>query len=388
MNPGIFLIQSNEELVEMNEQQYDSEKLLQSWLAKYPALLVGGQIDAKEPRRWLFIEQECAVPSVEGGAGRWAIDHLFIDQDAIPTIVEVKRSTDTRIRREVVGQMLDYAANSVAYWPVAHMRERFAANCQSCGVDPEERLREFLEEEVEPEEFWQMADRNLRDHKIRLLFVADVIPTELQRIVEFLNDQMDQTEVLAIEIKQFVGIQGLRSLVPRVIGQTAKAQDKKPGGQTRLKQDETSFFEAMGRNGSTDDVEVAHKILDWAKVSFSNINWGSASFSPVLEYGGPYSYNPISVYTSKKPGLNASVRLQFQRMARKNPPFETEAKRLELLHRLNAIEGIDLQANSINKFPLMPLAPLVNETSLTQFQWVIEWTIEEVKEAKKGQTKS
>jgi hypothetical protein len=34
MNPGIFLIQSNEELVEMNEQQYDSEALLQSWLAK------------------------------------------------------------------------------------------------------------------------------------------------------------------------------------------------------------------------------------------------------------------------------------------------------------------------------------------------------------------
>ena len=28
-----------------------------------------------------------------------------------PTLVEVKRSSDTRIRREVVGQMLDYAAN-------------------------------------------------------------------------------------------------------------------------------------------------------------------------------------------------------------------------------------------------------------------------------------
>jgi hypothetical protein len=38
-----------------------------------------------------------------------------LDQDAIPAIVEVKRSTDTRIRREVVGQMLDYAANSVVY---------------------------------------------------------------------------------------------------------------------------------------------------------------------------------------------------------------------------------------------------------------------------------
>jgi hypothetical protein len=31
----------------------------------------------------------------------------------VPTLLEVKRSSDTRIRREVVGQMLDYAANGV-----------------------------------------------------------------------------------------------------------------------------------------------------------------------------------------------------------------------------------------------------------------------------------
>jgi len=54
----------------------------------------------------------------EEGGDCWFVDHLLIDQDGIPTLVEVKRSTDTRIRREVVGQMLDYAANAVVYWPV------------------------------------------------------------------------------------------------------------------------------------------------------------------------------------------------------------------------------------------------------------------------------
>jgi hypothetical protein len=73
-----------------------------------PSAIGGNQIDAKEPKRFLLIEQECGVPAREAGADRWSIDHLFIDQDAIPTIVEVKRSSDTRIRREVVGQMLDY----------------------------------------------------------------------------------------------------------------------------------------------------------------------------------------------------------------------------------------------------------------------------------------
>ena len=93
MNPGIFLIQANGDLVEMNEQEYDSEDLLQTLLAKYPSLLAGNQIDPEAPRKWLFIERESAVPSKEGGGGRWSADHLFLDQDAIPTIVEVKRST-------------------------------------------------------------------------------------------------------------------------------------------------------------------------------------------------------------------------------------------------------------------------------------------------------
>jgi hypothetical protein len=63
-----------------------------------------------------------------GSGNRWSVDHLFLDQDAIPTIVEVKRSSDTRIRREVVGQMLDYAANAVVYWAVEAIRAEFEAN--------------------------------------------------------------------------------------------------------------------------------------------------------------------------------------------------------------------------------------------------------------------
>ncbi len=41
--------------------------------------------------------------------------------------MEVKRSTDMRIRREVVGQMLDYAANALSYWRVETIRGHFEA---------------------------------------------------------------------------------------------------------------------------------------------------------------------------------------------------------------------------------------------------------------------
>ncbi len=134
----------------MNESGYVTEALLQGYLARHPDLLAGDQIDSTAPRRWLLVAQEAPLASEEDGAGRWSVDHLFLDQDAVPTIVEVKRSTDTRIRREVVGQMLDYAANGVAYWSVDSLRARF----EESREDPEQELASFLEDhDADPEEF-------------------------------------------------------------------------------------------------------------------------------------------------------------------------------------------------------------------------------------------
>jgi hypothetical protein len=226
MNGGIFLIQSGGDLVEMKEEPYGTEAVLQELLAKYPNLLAGDQMDAAAPRRWLLVSREMGVPGEEAGGDRWSLDHLFLDQDAIPTLIEVKRSSDTRIRREVVGQMLDYAANAVAYWPVEAVRARFEEGCRSRGANPAAEVEALAGPGAGVEEFWLRVKTNLQAGRVRMVFVADVIPQELRRIVEFLNGQMDPAEVLAVEIKQFVG-QGLKTLVPRVIGQTAEAERKK-----------------------------------------------------------------------------------------------------------------------------------------------------------------
>src|ERR1700716_3634934 len=87
MSGGIFLIQSGGELVEMKEQPYDSEEVLQELLAKYPNLLAGDQMDSAAPRRWLLISREMGVPSEEEGGDRWSLDNLFLDQDAIHTLI-------------------------------------------------------------------------------------------------------------------------------------------------------------------------------------------------------------------------------------------------------------------------------------------------------------
>src|SRR5581483_8714826 len=108
MSPGLYLISDDGRLIEMNEERYGSEDILQTLLESHPDLLAGDQFPGDEPRRWMLVKREAGIASEEGGGTRWSLDHLFLDQDGVPTLVEVKRSTDTRIRREVVGQLLEY----------------------------------------------------------------------------------------------------------------------------------------------------------------------------------------------------------------------------------------------------------------------------------------
>ena len=79
----------------------DAEATLQKLLADHPEVLAGEQTDAARQPKWLLIQREMPVPGEEGGSGKWSLDHLFLDQDGVPTFVEVKRSTNRELRREV-----------------------------------------------------------------------------------------------------------------------------------------------------------------------------------------------------------------------------------------------------------------------------------------------
>jgi len=79
---SIYLLQEGDKLVEMSEQAYDSESLLQELIAKYPSLLAGDQINSESPRRWLLVSRELSLASEEDGAGRLYIDEC-IDPEAV-----------------------------------------------------------------------------------------------------------------------------------------------------------------------------------------------------------------------------------------------------------------------------------------------------------------
>ena len=304
---------------------------------------------------------------------RWSLDHLFLDQEGIPTLVEVKRSTDTRIRREVVGQMLDYAANAVVYWPVQTIRAEFEKGCSQRGADAAKEIEALVGPGSSVDEFWQRVKTNLDAGRIRMIFVADEVPRELQRIVEFCNGQMDPAEVLAVEVKQFIG-QGLQTLVPRVIGQTVEAERKKNLiGRTEKQWDEASFFENLRQRKGDKETDAARSILDWANKNALRIYWGKGSkdgcFQPVLDYKGEPHW-AVAIWTYGR------VEIQFQ-WIRYRKPFDDEAKRKELLDRLNKIAGVQLPADAITRRPSFMLSVLTDAAAMKEFLSILDWYIAE-----------
>jgi hypothetical protein len=130
---GVFLLQGDDSLLSMEPASFAKEDDFQRLLSRFPQLLAGDQVDPQNPRRWVLVRRELAISTGELGASQWSIDHVFLDQDGIPTLVEIKRQSDSRIRREVVGQMLDYAANCFTYWSLETLRSGLETTCEKSG---------------------------------------------------------------------------------------------------------------------------------------------------------------------------------------------------------------------------------------------------------------
>ena len=280
MTERIYTRDQQGQLKPLEEERFAKEEELQALIAEHPEVLDGTQMRPDAPLRWILIAREQGIAESSDAAARWAVDHLLVDQDAVPTLVEVKRGANPEIRRAIVGQMLEYAAHART-WTAESLRLAFEESTD----DPNEELGKLLvpdgEGEPDADGFWERVATNLAAARLRLLFVADDIPDQLERVVEFLNAQMAGIEVLAVEIKQFKG-DSKQTLVPRVIGRTAASLARAHLGRSKIT--ESDFIELLSRSSSPEVVRFAEWVIKNAPEPEHGLTivWGDAG--PLLKY--------------------------------------------------------------------------------------------------------
>lgn len=294
----VYAINNDGSTEEMSGIHCKNEDLeLQRILESNPDLIPGDQINPTDPRRWLVVKREMPVPDPSTGDNRWSIDLFFVDQDAMPTFIECKRYNDTRAKREVVGQMLDYAANGHYYWSKDEMRTFAEQAAEKNGISLEEEIKRLQPEEPESVDgFFQHVQDNLREGQVRLVFFMEESPPELKSVVDFLNKQMERSEVLLVEARQYEH-KGTKIVTPILFGFTEEArQVKKTVSVTtgqRRKWDKESFFNDARERLTEKEVSAIKQLFDKSQELKCELSWGtgkiSGSFSAKWPHLGTYS---------------------------------------------------------------------------------------------------
>ena len=300
-------------VIPASESLYPAEDDLQQLIAENPQLLLSSQ---DEGQRLYLLRREQPVRDTPDGPALYSIDHLFMDQDGLPVLVEVKRSTDTRIRREVVGQMLDYASR---------MRAWSASDFNSSGT-----LLDI------PDDLWAAFDENLRAERMRLIFAADSIPDSLATMIDFLDRSMDSIEVYGVEIKRYIAEDGAELISSTIVG----------GGNSPAKQaarcltvwDADSMAEQLRQRGSADTVATVEALASFAAGIGLQVNYGrNTKFGLCRALRNGRRVFSITSWVKASEGLRTAVEVSLPSLVEQTcGTFEEDALRALLLTFPNA----------------------------------------------------
>jgi hypothetical protein len=373
VTPGLYIRGGDGGLIPLQARVLGETSDLQPLLAREPQLLAG---DKGEDTRYLLVQRELGIAPSEDAGARWNVDHLFLDQEGTPTLVEVKHSSNTEIRREIVGQLLEYAANFSNYWTAERIRDSFENRCARCDLDPEAELAKAVAVE-DADAFWQNVDEKISARRLRLIFVADDIPSELRQIIEFLNEGFQDTEVLGVEIREHSGENG--SLVTaQTIGSTEAAHASKGHGARRKWRhwSEAEYLESVRRERPAEDYAAIVKLVAWAKGHDPEltITFGTGVVNVGMQIGikrhDAYLF-PFTFYN------RGGVEVNFQQMANvPYPPFQRLEKRRELQRRLNEALDAQIPDDRTSLRPNFSRTRIQEEGGFARFLDVFEWCLQ------------
>lgn len=146
-------------------------------------------------------------------------DVLHINPLGMPTLIECKLWRNPEARREVVGQILDYA-RALRAWSYGDLQREVARARKQPGFDLYGHVRDSGYPDLDESAFVDNVGRNLRLGRILLLILGDGIREGVEAIAEYLQDTTMQFTLGLVEVEVYDLDVGRRVVQPRILAKT------------------------------------------------------------------------------------------------------------------------------------------------------------------------
>ena len=281
-------------------QKLIDEYWLQKLIQDHPSILPVSEI---EPVFGPLVCIGKEVPTKDG-----FIDNLFISPQGYLTIVETKLWRNPEARREVVGQIIDYA-KEINTWSFEKLDSSVKAYHKSnsgreLGVIDALRLIEDIDEEREKEIIDEIT-RHIQRGRFLLLIVGDGIRENVEAMADFLSKTPQLHFTLALVELQIYKMDEGKLVIPQIVMRTREITravirieggtvhhltvgvDVEPGKEVNRRSRRTlsaqDFFEELSKYIKPEEVLFAQQIIDDMEELGCKIEWKSASFAVKIE---------------------------------------------------------------------------------------------------------
>jgi len=342
-----ILLINGESIKVIDKVKFTEEGKLQDYLEEYPSLIPLAEIVEGAP------DLLCIGREISAGLG--ALDLLFIDKDGLLTIVETKLVKNPGIRREVIGQIIEYASY-ISQWTADKVYE--IAN---------EHLKSNLDEVMEnrsggdflAEDFRSNIEQNLKNGKIRLIIAVDELIEPLRATVTFLNSH-SKFDILLLQVSSFEGKAKEKVLAPSLFGYKPA-----PPASLRKKWDEKRFFADIEERCGKLMVDAVTELYEFTKSKADEISWGTGAYEGSFTFRRSRYGRKVSIFTVFSSGY-----IQFNFGNMKDNGLEEET--LEPFRtKLNEIPDVKLLKEVVSqrgKYPYMKADFITNADNLRHIQ--------------------
>lgn len=291
------LVQSGGRAVLLSRIPFTERRLQEGWLQKllfdYPSILPVPDLD---PGFAPLLPLGREIPTQAG-----PIDVLYVSPTGLLTIVEAKLWRNPEARREVVGQIIDYA-KELASWAYEDLN---AAVRTAIGKGLWERVsREISGEDPNGESaFVDRVSRNLREGRFLLVIAGDGIHDSVEDMVSFLQSTPQLQFTLALVELQLYGMGNNEDIlvVPQVVARTVEVtravvrvestgpvqsisvrvdvpdDDKAKTQRRTISRDE--FIEELSSRVPGEQVRFVEHLLDYLPSLGLRATWGTSGCS-------------------------------------------------------------------------------------------------------------